>query len=102
MEHRQLVPHGALAKSRACRTAEIGFLVADLDATYQRALASGATDEHEPTDRLGMPRVAQVRDPSGNHVGLPGLALELRHGPEAAESGEQESNPHLRHGLPPS
>lgn len=51
-------------------TADIGFLVEDLDATYVRALAAGATDEHAPIDRPGMPRVAQVRDPSGNQIGL--------------------------------
>jgi predicted enzyme related to lactoylglutathione lyase len=51
-------------------TADIGFLVEDLDATYERALAAGATDEHGPADRPGMPRVAQVRDPSGNQIGL--------------------------------
>jgi DNA-binding transcriptional MerR regulator len=49
---------------------DIGFLVEDLDAAYERALASGAASVHAPRDVEGMPRLAQVRDPSGNHVGL--------------------------------
>jgi len=51
-------------------TVNIGFLVEDLDATYQRALGAGGADEHGPRDEPGMPRFAQVRDPSGNHIGL--------------------------------
>jgi predicted enzyme related to lactoylglutathione lyase len=51
-------------------TADIGFLVNDLDAAYERALAAGATDVHPPMDIPGMPRVAQVHDPSGNAIGL--------------------------------
>jgi DNA-binding transcriptional MerR regulator len=48
----------------------IGFLVEDVDASYKRALAAGATDDHGPQDKPGMPRVAQVWDPSGNAIGL--------------------------------
>lgn len=51
-------------------SADIGFLVEDLDATYRRALDSGGTDVHGPTDKPGMPRNAYVTDPSGNSVGL--------------------------------
>lgn len=51
-------------------TADIGFLVEDLDAAYKKALAAGATDVHGPKDIEGMPRVAQVKDPSGNDIGL--------------------------------
>jgi DNA-binding transcriptional MerR regulator len=51
-------------------TANIGFLVDDLDAAYKRALAAGAKDDHPPVDMPGMPRVAQVWDPSGNAIGL--------------------------------
>lgn len=51
-------------------TGNIGFLVDDLDAAYARALAAGAKDDHGPMDLPGMPRVAQVWDPSGNAVGL--------------------------------
>ncbi|MGH2759765.1 MAG: VOC family protein [Actinomycetota bacterium] len=51
-------------------TADLGFLVEDLDEAYQRALAAGATDVHGPKDVEGMPRVAQVKDPSGNDIGL--------------------------------
>jgi DNA-binding transcriptional MerR regulator len=49
---------------------DIGFLVDDVDAAYKRALAAGAKDEHPPKDMPGMPRVAQVWDPSGNAIGL--------------------------------
>ncbi len=48
----------------------IGFLVDDLDAAYKRALTAGATDDHGPVDKPGMPRVAQVWDLSGNAIGL--------------------------------
>ena len=50
--------------------ADIGFLVDDVDAAYKRALAAGAKDDHPPKDMPGMPRVAQVWDPSGNAIGL--------------------------------
>jgi len=33
-------------------------------------LAAGAKDDHPPKDMPGMPRVAQVWDPSGNAIGL--------------------------------
>jgi|SRR5262245_1278646 len=56
--------------SERAGTVDIGFLVENLDATYRRALAAGGTDEHGPRDQPGMPRFAQVRDPSGNHIGL--------------------------------
>jgi DNA-binding transcriptional MerR regulator len=49
---------------------DIGFLVDDVDAAYKRALAAGAKDDHAPKDMPGMPRVAQVWDPSGNAIGL--------------------------------
>jgi DNA-binding transcriptional MerR regulator len=51
-------------------TANIGFLVDDVDSAYKRALAAGAKDDHAPKDMPGMPRVAQVWDPSGNAIGL--------------------------------
>lgn len=51
-------------------TADVGFLVEDLDAAYERALAAGGTDVHGPKDIEGMPRVAQVKDPAGNDIGL--------------------------------
>lgn len=40
--------------------------VADCDATYQRALAAGATSVTRPTDMSWGDRVARVRDPLGN------------------------------------
>lgn len=51
-------------------TVNMGFFCKDLDATYKKALKAGATDVHGPEDREGMPRVAQIKDPSGNDVGL--------------------------------
>lgn len=51
-------------------SADVGFLVDDLDGAYRAALDSGGTDVHPPRELDGMPRHAQVRDPAGNHVGL--------------------------------
>jgi DNA-binding transcriptional MerR regulator len=51
-------------------TSDISFLVEDLDAAYEKALAAGATDLHGPMDKPGMPRNAYVKDPSGNIIGL--------------------------------
>jgi len=51
-------------------TTDIGFLVEDVDRAYERALAAGAGDVSVPQDVEGMPRNAQVTDPSGNHIGL--------------------------------
>ncbi len=51
-------------------TVNIGFFCEDLDGTYKKALAAGATEVHGPMDKPGMPRVAQVKDPSGNDLGL--------------------------------
>jgi DNA-binding transcriptional MerR regulator len=51
-------------------TADVGFLVEDLDRAYERALAAGATEVYAPRDIQGMPRTAQLKDPSGNDVGL--------------------------------
>lgn len=51
-------------------TVDIGFLVEDLDSAYERALKAGATDVYGPREIQGMPRTAQIKDPSGNHIGL--------------------------------
>lgn len=51
-------------------TVNIGFLCEDLEGTYKKALAAGGIDCHAPKDLPGMPRVAQVMDPSGNDLGL--------------------------------
>ena len=56
--------------SERAGTADIGFLVDDVEGAYNRALAAGGADVHGPKDIEGMPRVAQVKDPSGNDVGL--------------------------------
>jgi DNA-binding transcriptional MerR regulator len=50
--------------------ANIGLLVEDLDRAYERALAAGAADVYGPRDPEGMPRTAQITDPSGNEIGL--------------------------------
>lgn len=49
---------------------DLGLLVENLDAAYERALAAGGAPVSPPHDAHGMPRNAQLRDPSGNHVGL--------------------------------
>lgn len=51
-------------------TANFGFSCEDLEETYRRCLGAGGTDVHGPKDLPGMPRVAQVKDPSGNDIGL--------------------------------
>jgi DNA-binding transcriptional MerR regulator len=50
--------------------ANFGFLVDDLDASHARALAAGAAEISAPHDTEGMPRHSQLRDPSGNWIGL--------------------------------
>jgi DNA-binding transcriptional MerR regulator len=50
--------------------ADVGFLVGNLDDAFARALAAGATEIHAPRDIRGMPRMAQLKDPSGNDIGL--------------------------------
>jgi DNA-binding transcriptional MerR regulator len=50
--------------------ADVGFLVDNLDDAFARALAAGATEIHAPRNMRGMPRMAQLKDPSGNDVGL--------------------------------
>jgi DNA-binding transcriptional MerR regulator len=56
--------------SERAGTVDIGFLVEDLESAYERALKAGATDVYKPRDIHGMPRTAQIRDPSGNQIGL--------------------------------
>jgi predicted enzyme related to lactoylglutathione lyase len=51
-------------------TVDIGFLVKDVDQAYERALSMGAGDVSGPREIEGMPRNAEVTDPSGNHIGL--------------------------------
>jgi DNA-binding transcriptional MerR regulator len=50
--------------------ADFGFLVADLEAVHQRALAAGGIEISEPADMDGMPRTSTVCDPSGNRINL--------------------------------
>ncbi|HEV2992985.1 MAG TPA: VOC family protein [Acidimicrobiia bacterium] len=49
---------------------ELGFLVADCDATYADLVARGAAGAVEPTDRPWGQRTAYVRDPDGHLVEL--------------------------------
>jgi DNA-binding transcriptional MerR regulator len=51
-------------------TVDIGFLVENLDEAYERALTAGAAAVYGPRRIEGMPRTAQVTDPSGNSIGL--------------------------------
>ena len=44
----------------------IHLYVEDVDATYQRALAAGATSQREPEDQFYGDRAAQIRDPWGH------------------------------------
>jgi PhnB protein len=46
--------------------AMIHLYLDDCDATYERALAAGATSEREPTDQFYGDRSAGVRDSAGN------------------------------------
>ena len=47
-----------------------GFVVDDLDAVHERAVAAGATEVFAPRDVSGMPRVSTILDPSGNLINL--------------------------------
>ena len=49
------------------RPVEFHVFVKDADATFQRAIAAGATSLGEPTDRPYGERSGFVRDPFGNH-----------------------------------
>lgn len=47
-----------------------GFVVEDLEATHQRALAAGAQQHFPPMDQEGLPRHSRFEDPSGNRIVL--------------------------------
>ena len=51
-------------------TANFGFVVDDLDGAYKRALNAGGSEIYPPREVDGMPRTAQLKDPSGNTVHL--------------------------------
>lgn len=51
-------------------TSAFGLGVPGLDATHQRALAAGATENYPPTDGDQMPRHSLIVDPAGNRVVL--------------------------------
>jgi DNA-binding transcriptional MerR regulator len=47
-----------------------GLLVANVDATHQRALEAGAREIEEPYDAAWKPRGSSLLDPSGNRIDL--------------------------------
>jgi predicted enzyme related to lactoylglutathione lyase len=51
-------------------TSNFSFLVDDLEAVHQRALAAGAIEVAGPHDTEGMPRSSRIKDLSGNWIGL--------------------------------
>lgn len=50
--------------------AKFGLLVDDVDLAHARALAAGATEVEQPSDKPWKPRSSTVSDPSGNHIDL--------------------------------
>lgn len=57
---------GEAPDEEALMPAMLHVYLEDADATYQRALAAGATSLREPTDEFYGDRIAGVRDASGN------------------------------------
>ena len=61
-----IVMVGSAGPETPAMPAMIHLYVEDCDATYERALAAGATSEREPTDQFYGDRSAGVRDSTGN------------------------------------
>ena len=61
-----IVMVGDAGEENRAMPAMIHLYVDDCDATYERALAAGATSEREPTDQFYGDRSAGVRDSTGN------------------------------------
>lgn len=61
-----LIMMGGATPSCEVHPATLYVYVADVDATYQKALAAGATSDTPPSDMFYGDRAAAVRDPSGN------------------------------------
>ncbi len=61
-----MVMVGSAGPETPAMPAMIHLYVDDCDATYEQALAAGATSEREPTDQFYGDRSAGVRDPAGN------------------------------------
>ena len=61
-----IVMMGDAGTENPAMPAMIHLYVDDCDATYERALAAGATSEREPTDQFYGDRSAGVRDSAGN------------------------------------
>lgn len=47
-----------------------GFVVDNIDAAHDRAVAAGAREHFAPMDEAGMPRHSRFQDPSGNRIVL--------------------------------
>ena len=60
---------GATEAHRA-HVSAFGFVVADVDATHQRAVAAGARQHFPPTEQEGLPRHSRFEDTSGNRIVL--------------------------------
>jgi PhnB protein len=61
-----IVMMGDAGAEHPAMPAMIHLYLEDCDATYERALAAGATSEREPTDQFYGDRSAGVRDSTGN------------------------------------
>lgn len=61
-----IVMMGDAGEEHPAMPAMIHLYVDDCDATYESALAAGATSEREPTDQFYGDRSAGVRDSTGN------------------------------------
>jgi PhnB protein len=55
----------------------LAVYVDDVDTTYRRALAAGASSLQEPADQFYGHRTARVRDPAGNHWSIHTVTEEL-------------------------
>lgn len=64
--------NGAPASGSPIRGATMTFPVADVDTSYDWALANGGAEALPPADYPGMARVAYCEDGQGNVVGLSG------------------------------
>jgi len=57
-------------ESHRHHTSAFGFVVADLEATHDRAIAAGAKEHFAPMDVEGLPRHSRLEDQSGNRIVL--------------------------------
>lgn len=64
---RQPAPHRIPDTAGQARCYLVVPAAADVDATYEKAMANGATTIEDPADQPYGGRVATVADPEGNH-----------------------------------